>query len=562
MPGRTFEASDKTVGAILHDFAFALPVYQRAYSWTSQTAEQLLDDLLRAIAPDGEVDELPPYFLGSVVVATADPATPAEIIDGQQRLATLTILLCAAREFVSPTIAAALADRIFQPEDSLRGISRRPRLTVRERDQAFFRRYVQDPQGMANIESLGLDTLTPSQRQLAENAIVFKARLRALPQATCDRLVRYLDTRVHVILVSADDADTAFRIFNTLNDRGQSLTYADKIKAEVLGGLAHHDLDVYSRKWEQEEEDLGEKFESLFSYLRTIYTRATDGGSILEDFRTKVLPSFADGRAFIDDCLVPYSDLLQIVLRSQYGDGSPTDEVNVLLRWLRLIGHTEWIPCALAFLRRPHTNRDKLTAFLRDLERLTAALMLMAVKPSDREARYRGVLREVLADADLTAPTSRLQLTAAECVRTRNALDGDFAGLWVTRKYVLLRLDDAISAGALTHIDPSGISVEHVLPRNPEPNSQWLAAFPDVATRKYWTERLANLVLLTTRINRAASRFEFAEKKRRYFRTPAGVSQSALTTQVLQAREWTPDVLMKRQEKLLNVLVNVWRLTG
>src|SRR5690606_24746233 len=111
MPGRTFEASDKTVGAILHDFSFALPVYQRAYSWTRETAEQLLDDLLRAIAPEGDVDDLPPYFLGSVVVATSDPAAPAEVIDGQQRLATLTILLCAAREFVSPAIATALSDR-------------------------------------------------------------------------------------------------------------------------------------------------------------------------------------------------------------------------------------------------------------------------------------------------------------------------------------------------------------------------------------------------------------------------------------------------------------------
>ena len=190
MPGQTFEASDKTVGAVFHDFSFSLPVYQRAYSWSRETAEQLFDDILRAVAPPGEVDDLPPYFLGSVVVAAADATAPVEVVDGQQRLATLTILLCAAREFVSPSLATALADRIFQPEDTLRGISHRPRLAVRERDQSFFQRHVQDAAGLAGIENLGLETLPPSQRQIAVNAVALRKRLRELPQATCDRLMR------------------------------------------------------------------------------------------------------------------------------------------------------------------------------------------------------------------------------------------------------------------------------------------------------------------------------------------------------------------------------------
>ena len=507
----------------------------------------MLDDLLHAISPLGEVDDLAPYFLGSVVVATADATAPVEVIDGQQRLATLTILLCAAREFVSPAFAAALSDRIFQPEDTLRGIAYRPRLTVRERDQVFFRRHVQDASGMTSIDTLGLDNLTPSQRRLAENAVALRARLRVLPQATCDRLIRYLDNRVHVILVCADDAETAFRIFNTLNDRGQSLTYADKIKAEVLGGLANDDLDLCSSEMgaggRGSRQGLRLVVQSAPHDLHRGHRRRLDSGRFPGQGATR----FPDGKAFIDDCLVPHSDLLQIVLRSQYGDGSRTHEVNILLWWLRLIGHTEWVACTLAFLRRPQTNKETFAAFLRDLERLTAALMLMNVKPTEREARYREVLREVLAGADITAPTSKLQLAGYECTRARSALDGDFNGLWNTRKYALVRLDDALSAGTLTYVDPKTISVEHVLPRNPAAGSGWLSTFVDEPTRKYWTERLANLVLITSRINRMASRWDFGKKKHRYFQTSAGVSQSALTSQVMQVREWTPDVLVKRR---------------
>src|SRR5438128_2253848 len=75
------------------DFVFTIPLYQRAYAWTTEESEELFQDLMRAMdGYEGSIDDLPPYFLGSIVLIKGDEAL-AEVIDGQQRLTTLTIFI-------------------------------------------------------------------------------------------------------------------------------------------------------------------------------------------------------------------------------------------------------------------------------------------------------------------------------------------------------------------------------------------------------------------------------------------------------------------------------------
>src|SRR5437667_10772583 len=84
------------------DFVFTIPLYQRAYAWTTEESEELFQDLIRAM--DGyeeSIDDAPPYFLGSIVLIKGD-APDAQVVDGQQRLTTLTMLLAALRSLLKP----------------------------------------------------------------------------------------------------------------------------------------------------------------------------------------------------------------------------------------------------------------------------------------------------------------------------------------------------------------------------------------------------------------------------------------------------------------------------
>jgi hypothetical protein len=96
-----------------------------------------------------------------------------------------------------------------------------------------------------------------------------------------------------------------------------------------------------------------------------------------------------------------------------------------------------------------------------------------------------------------------------------------------------------------------------VLPQRPKPDSQWQLDFT-TAQRAQWTNRLANLVLLSNRKNAQAQNYEFAQKKEKYLQR--GVVTFPLTTQVLGADTWTPELLEARQAELLELLANEWQL--
>ena len=98
-----------------------------------------------------------------------------------------------------------------------------------------------------------------------------------------------------------------------------------------------------------------------------------------------------------------------------------------------------------------------------------------------------------------------------------------------------------------------------MLPQKPKSGSEWVLWFPDEEEREQWTHRLANLVLLSRRKNSQAQNYEFDEKKKKYFQRKS-VVPFALTTQVLQEKEWKPGVLKRRQRNLVNALKDEWRL--
>ena len=160
--------------------------------------------------------------------------------------------------------------------------------------------------------------------------------------------------------------------------------------------------------------------------------------------------------------------------------------------------------------------------------------------------------------ANLYTDDSPLQLTDQERRNILKVLNDDLYLIQRIRLFVLLRLDAALSEGEATYQFPT-ITVEHVLPQNPASDSVWLRNFTQQEHEKY-VHRLGNLVLLSRRKNSEAQNYDFQKKKEKYFTTNTGVSPFALTTQVLQEDEWTPAVIERRQQKLIAVLKQVWRL--
>jgi hypothetical protein len=541
------------------DFVFIIPLYQRPYAWTKEEAGELLEDLLTFLGDGNEtIDELNPYFLGSIVLIKSEQPA-AEIVDGQQRLTTLTILLAALRASLPTEHANDLTTYLYQRGSLIAGSPDRYRLTLRERDADFFKEYIQNEGGINKLKQLNSADLMESQKLIKENAHLFLQRFQAIGEQCCIRLAQFIITQCFLVVVSTPDFDSAYRIFSVLNNRGLDLSLTDILKADIIGKIAQQQKEKYTKKWEDTEEDLGrELFKDLFSHIRMIKDKKKLNKSVLKDFQENINPAAAP-QQFIDEILAPYANAFSEIVSLRYESVWRAEEINQLFKLLGNIDNFDWVPPAIFYLSRNRNNPDNLVRFFTDLDRLAAGLMIVRSNINERIERYSRLLNAIEEEEDLFNSNSPLQFTPEESNNIVKVLDSDLYLIKKIRRYVLVRLDAALSEGEASY-NFSKITVEHVLPQNPGANSEWMKSFPSQQERDQYVHRLGNLVLLSSAKNSQAQNYDFDVKKQKYFTTKTGISPFVLTTQVLREQEWTPEVIARRQKELINVLKNLWRL--
>lgn len=539
------------------DYAFRIPDYQRPYAWGEEQATQLLEDLIEAL--DRGTGE--PYFLGSVVLVK-DSEAQADVIDGQQRLTTLTILLAVLRELTSDqALALELDHMVMEPGKIVQGLAARPRLALRARDAAFFRQYVQEQGRLQDLVDLKPDALkTDAQAAIRRNVAVLRERLSVLTEDRRLQLVQMLGARTYLVVVSTQDLASAHRIFSVMNARGLDLSPSDIFKSLVVGALPEGVSDDYARKWEDAEESLGrDDFSDLFLDVRMVFARVRAKSGLLKEFPEQVLNDYLPDRAkeFVDDVVVPYAEAYEQVRDAAYVASQGADQVNLWLRRLAQLDNNDWRPPVMWALKHHGDDPVLLAALLQQVERLAASMLIRRVYATPRANRYAQLLTELVAGDGLAA--TAFTLSNEERRDTLQRLGGELYLASKVRKYVLLRLDEELAKSPGVIYGHRLITVEHVLPQSPAAASAWLTDFTE-DDRTYWTHRLANLVLLNRAKNSEAQNIDFVDKKLKYFTGKHGVATFALTSQVLGEPSWTPSVLVERQKHLLQQLETAWAL--
>ena len=220
------------------EFDFHIPEYQRPYAWTEEESGILFDDLYKFYTEEKSDN----YFLGSIVLIKEENIPHADVIDGQQRLTTLTILIaCLAQRMKNlPDEYANCMELMCERGNSLVGIPARPRVHLRSLDQDFFYQYIQklDIDGLLSLDPQSM--LTEAQRHIQANCrtlgkrfdITFGTDTKEM-KAFCE----FLLTRCFLVAVYTPDRDSAFRVFSVMNSRGLDLLPIDIIKSEIIGKL-------------------------------------------------------------------------------------------------------------------------------------------------------------------------------------------------------------------------------------------------------------------------------------------------------------------------------------
>ena len=565
----TFEAKEVALGKLFdNDYLFRMPLYQRPYSWTPEETEALLNDLLGAMEDEATAE---PYFLGSIVLIARPNSREHEVIDGQQRLTTLTMLFCVLRELTDDEDKRnSLDDRIRERRDVFAGRRDRFRLEIRGRDQDFFHDNVQEsrrlPDFLARGEARAADS--DGRRLIFESARFLYNRLSELNAESRDALSQFIITRCYLVVVSAYNRDSAHRIFSVLNARGRDLTPTDILKSDVIGEIPIGRADSYAELWEDTEDELGrERFRELFAHIFVIQTGNRFHKELAKAFKEQALVE-VNGTAFVDDVLIPYTEAFRVVTSAEYEGRLLTKGANHAKGVNRMLGHLgrldndDWIPAAMVFYHLYKEDSEALLKLLAELDRLAYSMFIRGIRRDSRIVRYRPVIESAKSgESGLDATIASLQISDDERKEVISLLDAPiYRPRQIARftRPLLLRLDSALVDTGASY-DRKTITVEHVLPPSPEPDSEWIRNFPDEEQRLEWTHKLANLVLLSRTKNAKAQNYDFDRKKAEYF-SRGSVPNFALTIQVITEKAWTPRVLEKRQKKLIDLLKSEWRL--
>lgn len=567
---KTLDAHDKLVKDIFSgNYEFEIPDYQRPYAWTEEQAQELFNDLISAVKDADAGGSSSQYFLGSIVLIKNDRETKAIVVDGQQRLTTLTILFAVLRaswEAMDHKAGVKSAtSMLYEEGDEELGKATGYRFIAREEDRHFFQKYIQEPGGIQQLIK-STDKLKDSRLHYQENARLLYEKISELSLDDQRGLWQFIANACSIVVISTPDLEAAYRIFSVLNNRGLDLEPIDILKAEILGVIRKTSgadkSSSYAKKWSETEKKLGrDAFGELFGHIRTVYAKQKQRATLVKEFQTSVF-EYKFPTKLIDEVIIPYAEVWDYIREAEFEAMELAETINEYLSWLNEVDFQDWVPPALVYFKTFRQKPKLLSEFFKLLERLTYFLLVTKAGINERIEVYSSLTREIESNSFSGDPfaLTTFALSQSQKIEFLAALDGNiYRKLPRARMALLLRLE-ALSSDGSKKSTFNNLSLEHVLPQTPPKDSEWIMWFPDEEERDSWTHRLANLVPLHVRKNPAASNFDFATKKDVYFKGKGTNCPIVLTQEVRDETEWTPRVLEKRQSKLLGKLADHWEL--
>lgn len=568
---------EKKVIREIFNMWYCIPDYQRAYVWDTDQVRDLLDDTISAYRENKEAQ----YFLGSMVLKINEKSdnnvsyTEYELLDGQQRITTVFLILACMRDMLTdyPQYQNSLAGFVYQAEDAILQQPERMRIifNIRSDVRDFVNEHIKPLHGTCDSallkDKMQAKDVNISIRNMANAMLVAHEFLEENKSEIIGYLSYFLN-KVLMIYVATEELQDAFQLFTVLNNRGVKLSSSDILKAENLKELSAADRTSWATRWEEMETYFGEEFDKFLSHIRTILVKKKQTTTLLKEFdefvysnqeydrtQKKYVPRTPILRRGRDtfELLYSYYHTYQEVFDTDHSVVTGDYEITNSLKLMETgFGADYWIAPVLDYYRK--YRRRGFVAFLKALDRKLSADWITAATPTVRMENVNAILREIEASQDSAALLQSKTFTINKSDFER-VINGDIYGRSFA-KYLLLKLD-LIYRGSSTPMIPQAIaSIEHILPRNPSADSQWVKDF-SAAEREEWTNKLGNLVLISRRKNTAQGNRDYVEKKEKYFEKNIEMFPNSIRI-YQNYPEWKLSDLKKNHSDVVTELLNVY----
>lgn len=568
---------EKKVIREIFNMWYCIPDYQRAYVWDTDQVRDLLDDTISAYRENKEAQ----YFLGSMVLKINEKSennvsyTEYELLDGQQRITTVFLILACMRDMLTdyPQYQNSLAGFVYQAEDAILQQPERMRIifNIRSDVRDFVNEHIKPLHGTCDDallkDKMQAKDVNISIRNMANAMLVAHEFLEENKNEIIGYLSYFLN-KVLMIYVATEELQDAFQLFTVLNNRGVKLSSSDILKAENLKELSAADRTSWATRWEEMETYFGEDFDKFLSHIRTILVKKKQTTTLLKEFdefvysnqeydrtQKKYVPRTPILRRGKDtfELLYSYYHTYQEVFDTDHSVVTGDYEITNYLKLMETgFGADYWIAPVLDYYRK--YRRRGFVAFLKALDRKLSADWITAATPTVRMENVNAILREIEASQDSAALLQSKTFTINKSDFER-VINGDIYGRSFA-KYLLLKLD-LIYRGSSTPMIPQAIaSIEHILPRNPSADSQWVKDF-SAAEREEWTNKLGNLVLISRRKNTSQGNRDYVEKKEKYFEKNIEMFPNSIRI-YQNYPEWKLSDLKKNHSDVVTELLNVY----
>jgi hypothetical protein len=530
-----------TPGIELH-----LPPYQRSYSWETDEAGALLDDLLLAL------EKNKPHFIGAVVLVEEGNGK-CLIVDGQQRLTTLTIMIAALRdletdEALKRDLKVMVGNRAggLAPDDKPSW-----RLTLNDLNTVFFRDRIQRSGATEDGESHPPEN--ESHVRMADNLSLFRERFKAMTDEARRTFAAALGRLVMLVRVTVNDWNDGYSVFRVLNTRGKGPADHEIIKSNLLeqADLSQQETSKLSQSWAAYEAEIGGgNMDDLLAQITSIYGKGDKGP---EGFQKAVLGKISAAK-FMREELPLYFKAYTTISSGKPDFDDPDGKIAAHINHLRLIDHQLWRPVALKYLRHTKGKPDRMRDFFAKLERFAFVMMLVVTDSRPRQKRYQRLLDSLGGTRSIFDRSEPLKVERGEIQRLHERLQTRI-GAPRQRTAVALRLNAAVQGGYPLSPEHDA-TLEHVLPRNPAEGSLWDMTWPNANVHRELCETIGNFVLLPERLNQKADTLSFRDKCAMYFED--GQTVFPLTEDLRGRASWTPDIVRTRSRDLAAILMQDW----
>ena len=538
---------------------FVIPIYQRTYSWTRKECLQLWDDILRA----GSNEDISVHFIGSIVyietgLSQVSQQSPLLVIDGQQRLATVTLLLSA--------LANSLGDS--EPVDgfSARKLRNYYLVNPEETEGRYFKLL------LSQTDEKTLTAIVSNKEQAENHSIRVMRNFKLFEEliAGCngnlDVVCNGLAKLVVVDIALSRDQDNPQLIFESMNSTGRELSQADLIRNFILMGLEPTlQTHLYEQFWRPMElafgqEAYGAHFDSFMRHYLTVKTGEIPRlNEVYEAFKSyaRLPKTSADG---IEALVKDIRDFARYFCALALGAEDDAD-LKLALRDFRELKVEVAYPFLLELYHDYATgalSKDDLEEVVRLVEAYVFRRAVCTIPPNSLNKTFSTFNRELKKDRYLesikahflTMPSYRRFPKDEEFQRELQTRD---LYNFRSRSYWLRRFENY---DRKEHVTVGDYTIEHIMPQNDSLSEKWKAALGQEWERVHqtWLHTLGNLTL--TGYNSEYSDKPFLEKRDMV----GGFSQSPLRVNagLGQVDQWDEDAIKARAGGLAGTALKVW----